>query len=1451
MVRQHRNVYISLKNREIGFRGRIHARRNTLPYFAEEIAATSSTDNKACNLPGTPRCTFLVSFSPDHKLVASSHVDHCINISRLSTGEHIQTLTGHPRSPWCVTFHPSSNEILASGCLGGEVRVWDLQGSSEVWQSDNHSMIASLSFHPRDQVLAIATNDQILLWDWRQPVPFASVMISSSQEKVRLVRFSPLGQNLLTGIANAPVDEEPEPENLQQIDSRESRHRLYGVSDNTTPYPRTMRLDPCLSRASSSGLPLSQGSSLPREPERPMSPIQSETLEEAREYAAAVTLTALGLRRVNRESSLSNSFSWFHRGTRNDRVPPQGMYYGEDEPYLMHQADGIARQATSSRSGIGSQIRDQGDGSEEARIHSDNVGRVHGEWSDLETSAENGQGHGESRTRASQEESGNFTSMYVNMDVTGGDEIRVARTSSNVPQEHSDEARQPLLPHVGRLQQLPPASNQESPELEASVSVSSDNDQGISALTSDSRPLDLASGSRHSTAPSTSSQHVLDSESQNGSTKDCHSPEAKRHCPNMTEQDQPAGPSNLIHPTIQSSGPAGSSSSTGNRLVRTSRQRLSFSDAEVSSGLQDVGPSSSCHRITSSDERTLNNVNQRSTRLSSEAVAVAQASRPSRSDSEPTRSGGSANQRGLVTTSTDSESDMQPALLSETLSCPQAAVVQQSGVVMREQPRAYTAHLGTIPLTAPPDSTSDTDASPQSRASSSLNSASNRTISSMLSTTHSVNSTPHSVNSTSHSVNSTSMTSTLNLVNSTSDSVSRSSHLAASTAQPASRASHPISSTSHSSGLNLPSPSSSSLRTLSHPVTSISTSYNIPPYDASTNQNRNPVSSELNPLDLSVARGSSEGCNVPRSNADSNSPRNLPRQKNNVEAPREVNAHVPPVNVEQLQSSETSEIANHQEEEGSDPQDEYRPRNLARRDARFSANMSEGDSQNPFRLRFQASQGMDLSMHNARPVTRPRYAPRAPTSQDIGSRGPAYMQEGREETLAEPISDSLSTVNPMNPVTQFDGYSRYRRYNLWRSHHGSNRQRLPQGDVELGPPESQGVAQPTGPPGVAYGARRVAPLHTRRHLHVALLNAPSRQLNETERMDMPARVPRRILRQSRQGPLRSQLGRNQFSAHHHQPRNSIFDETYHPPPPVVHAAINRTIASAFAGRGETAVANNIGSTTFRLQWWDFSEFELPDINDADHNVIVPHCKLYNDASCDISQDSRYLATFVPSPLGFPDDGVLAIYSLMPHNFGDVLHTKSFGPNAITVSISPLSGFVMVGLASRKLHLHMSSKQLIGMIYKLHKEGAGEESLLHVCDVDHTCSETERRHHVSVNTVKWIPQPGRGLVYGTNRGDLRICSPSSFTSPDDFSADQSYQLDSLSHDDYPRHDLVHRRRSYMYMYQELGLRGLGLHPPTSSSSSPSSAAPERRARGTQTPQRALFSTATQTDDQGSP
>ena len=75
-------------------------------------------------------------------LLATSHGDHTVKIhdtngaSNPLDGEEktkssingfslLSVLEGHPRTPWCVKFHPNNNGIVASGCLGGEVRVWD------------------------------------------------------------------------------------------------------------------------------------------------------------------------------------------------------------------------------------------------------------------------------------------------------------------------------------------------------------------------------------------------------------------------------------------------------------------------------------------------------------------------------------------------------------------------------------------------------------------------------------------------------------------------------------------------------------------------------------------------------------------------------------------------------------------------------------------------------------------------------------------------------------------------------------------------------------------------------------------------------------------------------------------------------------------------------------------------------------------------------------------------------------------------------------------------------------------------------------------------------------------------------------------------------------------------------------------------------------------------------
>ena len=169
---------------------------------AEERLAGRELKVSECELRGRQtRSAFLVVFSPDRELMASTHGDHNIYVSQVSNGKCISTLKGHPRTPWCVAFHPTRKWLLASGCLGGHVRLWDLMGDgSEVWRVDG--VVASLAFHPTDRLLVIATFNELHFWDWSRNLPFAKVTTASEKEKVRYVKFDALGHQLITGIAN-------------------------------------------------------------------------------------------------------------------------------------------------------------------------------------------------------------------------------------------------------------------------------------------------------------------------------------------------------------------------------------------------------------------------------------------------------------------------------------------------------------------------------------------------------------------------------------------------------------------------------------------------------------------------------------------------------------------------------------------------------------------------------------------------------------------------------------------------------------------------------------------------------------------------------------------------------------------------------------------------------------------------------------------------------------------------------------------------------------------------------------------------------------------------------------------------------------------------------------------------------------------------------------------------
>ena len=176
-------------------------------YCLTDPSAPDDLERIECQLGGRQtKSTFLVVFSPDRELMASTHGDHNIYVTRTSNGKCLHTLKGHPRLPWCVAFHPTHKGLLASGCLDGHVRVWDLYGDgSELWRSNNvvgaNNAIASLTFHPVTRLLVIAKINELFFWDWKHDT-VVKTSTGSEEEKVRYVKFDSLGHQLITGIAN-------------------------------------------------------------------------------------------------------------------------------------------------------------------------------------------------------------------------------------------------------------------------------------------------------------------------------------------------------------------------------------------------------------------------------------------------------------------------------------------------------------------------------------------------------------------------------------------------------------------------------------------------------------------------------------------------------------------------------------------------------------------------------------------------------------------------------------------------------------------------------------------------------------------------------------------------------------------------------------------------------------------------------------------------------------------------------------------------------------------------------------------------------------------------------------------------------------------------------------------------------------------------------------------------
>eukprot|EP00536_Pseudo-nitzschia_multiseries_P000219 jgi/Psemu1/321498/estExt_fgenesh1_pg.C_30068 len=194
----------------------------------EETTSDNANDDENNINRSKAVSTISIAFSPDGKTMASTHGDHTVKITCCLTGRLLQTLVGHPRTPWTVKYHPHAREdqhsasdnpytntpvtiiadgnsstntsnnvpgrrqdpssresshreqqqpsnhsgaaipqkqqILASGCLGHQVRIWDWVSGTCLQMMRLEYAIISLSFHPSGSLLAIANGTKLHFW---------------------------------------------------------------------------------------------------------------------------------------------------------------------------------------------------------------------------------------------------------------------------------------------------------------------------------------------------------------------------------------------------------------------------------------------------------------------------------------------------------------------------------------------------------------------------------------------------------------------------------------------------------------------------------------------------------------------------------------------------------------------------------------------------------------------------------------------------------------------------------------------------------------------------------------------------------------------------------------------------------------------------------------------------------------------------------------------------------------------------------------------------------------------------------------------------------------------------------------------------------------------------------------------------------------------------------------
>ncbi|KAE8696805.1 Transducin family protein / WD-40 repeat family protein isoform 2 [Hibiscus syriacus] len=160
--------------------------------YGEKAESLQHFSSKYFPLVPPPRSTIAAAFSPDGKTLASTHGDHTVKIIDCQTGNCLKVLSGHRRTPWVVRFHPLYPEILASGSLDHEVRLWNANSAECIGTRDFYRPIASIAFHAKGEVLAVASGHKLYIWHYnRRGETSSPSIILKTRRSLRAVHFHP------------------------------------------------------------------------------------------------------------------------------------------------------------------------------------------------------------------------------------------------------------------------------------------------------------------------------------------------------------------------------------------------------------------------------------------------------------------------------------------------------------------------------------------------------------------------------------------------------------------------------------------------------------------------------------------------------------------------------------------------------------------------------------------------------------------------------------------------------------------------------------------------------------------------------------------------------------------------------------------------------------------------------------------------------------------------------------------------------------------------------------------------------------------------------------------------------------------------------------------------------------------------------------------------------------